>query len=185
MGLGPGTGESRPSRVCVIGTPGVGKTWVASRLALSLGVPHVELDGFKLLPGRTLAPPEEVAEAIRATVHGRGWVLDGNWNDDELAGEVWAMADLLVWVDYPRWLVMSQVLVRSAWRVVTRSEYHGWRERPRDWLSPTHPLRWSWRMTGGYRRRYEQMLVRSGVARSVRLRHRGQAGQFIAQFRPT
>jgi hypothetical protein len=74
----------------------------ARRLAALIDVPHIELDSFKLLPGRQIADPDDVGRSIRATVCGEQWILDGNWADDDLAAEVWSMADLIVWVDYPR-----------------------------------------------------------------------------------
>jgi hypothetical protein len=75
---------------------------------------------------------------------------------------------------------MSQVAVRSMRRLVSRTEYYGWKERPSDWLSATHPLRWSWAMTHGYRERYGPMLARPGMPKSVRLRSRANTAALLA-----
>jgi len=129
--------------VLVVGPPGVGKSWVARRVAHAYRLPHVELDGFKLKPWRQLAPPEEAAASLKAAMSESRWLLDGNWTDDEEAAAAWQQADLVVWLDYPRWLVMIQVTSRSVRRLITREVYYGWEARLRDWLSPTHPVRWS------------------------------------------
>ena len=178
-----GVVASRPGRVLVVGPPGVGKSWVAGRLALSIGLPHVELDGFKLKSGRQLASAEEVEAGLRAAVAEDRWVLDGNWSDDELARRVWGQADLVVWLDLPRHKVMRQVAWRSVRRVVTQEAYHGWNERLRDWVSPTHPMRWSWKMVAVYRDRYRGMAARLPSDRVVHVTSRSGATRLVDQLR--
>jgi adenylate kinase family enzyme len=166
-------------RVLVVGPPGVGKSSVAVRVASILGVPHVELDGIKLRPARQLATPSEYDAGVRAVLDGDAWVLDGNWSDDALAEDAWRAADFVVWLDYPRHVVMRQVAIRSVRRLVTRQEYHGWTESVRDWLTPTHPLRWSWRMVAEYAVRYSSMVARFAPAKFVRLTSRDDAERLV------
>jgi len=166
--------------VCVIGTPGVGKTWLAVRLAAILDVPHIDLDAFKLQPERKLASPEELTAAVSSVITTDRWLLDGNWNDDELADLAWSRAEALVWVDYPRWQVMAQVGARSVWWALTRHEHHGWRERPSSWFSPNRPIRRSWKMHAGYRRRYSSMIASRADLTTVRLASRSQARRLLA-----
>src|SRR5207248_7984484 len=80
---------SSPAKVLVVGPPGVGKSWVARRLAAAHGLAHIELDGFKLKPGRQLATPEEMAASLDAAMTEKRWLLDGNWQDDEQATTAW------------------------------------------------------------------------------------------------
>ena len=170
------------ARVLVVGPPGVGKSWVATRLAVSTGLPHVELDGFKLKSGRQLATAQEAEAGLRAAVSRGRWVLDGNWSDDEVAGPVWAGADLVVWLDLPRHKVMRQVAWRSVRRLVTQETYFGWNERLRDWVTPTHPLRWSWKMVAVYRDRYRAMAARLPPDRVVHVTSRAEAQRFVDQL---
>lgn len=169
----------RLRRVLVVGPPGVGKSWVASRLARHLDLAHTELDGFKLRPGKTLAAPAEVAAAVQDLCNRGEWLLDGNWSDDDFAAAVWDRADLVVWLDYPRPVVMSQVIRRSVRRLVRREEYFGWRDSLRDWLSPTHPIRWSWHTVHTYADRYTDMTARLSPAKYVRLRSRAEATDLL------
>jgi adenylate kinase family enzyme len=146
-----------PQRGLVVGPPGVGKTWVARRLASAYVVPHVELDGFRLKPNRQLAAPDEFRASLEGAVENERWLLDGNWSDDDLAESVWRQVDLVVWLDYPRHVVMRQVVLRTLRRLVRREAYYGWTERIRDLLSPTHPVRWSWKTVAVYSDRYGAM----------------------------
>jgi adenylate kinase family enzyme len=180
--------ETRPAvarRALVVGPPGAGKTWVATRLASAYEIPHVELDSLKLKPNRGLATADEYETAVRLLVESGSWLLDGNWSDDPLAAEAWHAADLVVWLDYSRPVVMRQVALRSIRRLISGEDYYGWTESARDWFSPTHQLRWSWRMVDGYSRRYSSMTTRLASDKYVRLRTRSDAEQFVSnQPRP-
>jgi len=61
---------------------------------------------------------------------------------------VWERADTVVWLDYPRPLVMARVIRRSLSRVVRRTElWNGNRERWRNLLSldpQESVIIWSW-----------------------------------------
>ncbi len=170
----------KPERILVVGPPGVGKSWIARRLAAVYALPHVELDGFKLKPSRRLASNEDFVASLRAAIEADRWLLDGNWSDDDLAAEVWGRADLVVWLDFPRPVVMRQVIRRSVRRLVTREDYYGWTERVWDWISPTHPIRWSWKMVHSYRERYATMTARRPAGTYARLGSRSAANAFVA-----
>jgi adenylate kinase family enzyme len=171
-------------RVLVIGPPGVGKSWVAARLASTCKIPHVELDSLKLKPQRQIADSSEYESGVRQIVQADSWLLDGNWSDDALADDVWSAAGFVVWLDFPRHVVMWQIARRSVRRVIFREDYYGWKETVRGWFSPTHPFRWSWRMVRGYSERYSEMVNRLAVDKHVRLRSRSDAAEFVASLYP-
>jgi adenylate kinase family enzyme len=166
-------------RVLVIGPPGVGKTWVARRLAGAHAIPHIELDGLKLESHGHVVDSAEYEARVRRAVESNEWLLDGNWTDDGLAEEVWSQAGLIVWLDFPRRIVMAQVLRRSIRRLVSREDYFGHTESLRGWLSPTHPIRWSWHMVRGYADRYQAMTARLAPGKHVRLQSRPDAARFV------
>lgn len=132
------------TRISVIGNSGSGKTWTASRIAERLGLHHVELDGWRHLPGWTERPDAEFRSVVTEIAAGDGWVIDGNYTA-LVRDVVWARATAVVWLDPPRRTVMRQVVARSFVRAARRTElWNGNRERWRFWLDRTHPIRWAW-----------------------------------------
>ena len=85
-----------------------------------------------------------------------GWVACGNWN--RRVGEALDGADLIVWLDQPRWRVMPRVVRRTMWRGLTRRElWHGNRERLGNLLKrdPEENIaRWAWTRHEAYRRQW-------------------------------
>jgi len=144
-------------RVAVIGPSGAGKSRLARAAAQQLGVPHVELDAIFHQPGWTSPYDEEFRALVRPLVAGDAWVVDGNYG--AVRPLVLARADVVVWLDYERSLVMRRVITRSARRAITREElWNGNRETVRSWVRPDHPIRWSWSQHARKRRNYGQML---------------------------
>ena len=68
-------------------------------------------------------PNDEFRESVREALRGDRWVADGNYR---LARDViWTRATVLVWLDYPIYVV----LWRLFWRTVARVLWHGNREK--------------------------------------------------------
>ena len=90
----------------VIGCAGSGKSTLARRLAGRTGLPLVERDGLGVegSPGYLSAVAEMAARPC--------WILDGApYYADEL---VYSAADTVVFLDYPKVLVLWRVLWRTA-----------------------------------------------------------------------
>ena len=107
-------------RVVVVGTSGSGKTTFASRLAAALGAPQLELDAVNWQAGwRDLNThdPEEFVRRVERLAAGEAWVSDGNYGS--VRADLWARASHLVWLDYPRSVIMRRVLARSFARAVS------------------------------------------------------------------
>ena len=132
-----------PHRVVVLGSSGSGKSTLARRLAASIGGRAIELDGIYHQAGWTHPTDEEFRLRVSGLVRLDRWVIDGNYS--VVRPLVLAAADTVVWLDYPRWVVMQRVLRRSAIRAVWRRElWNGNRESIRKWIDAEHPIRWSW-----------------------------------------
>ncbi len=70
-------------RVVVYGPTGSGKSTVATRIAQSIGVPHIELDAIFWKPNWTYTPIEQFRTDISSVLasHPDGWVCDGNYSE--------------------------------------------------------------------------------------------------------
>ncbi len=114
----PGPGDPlprRPERVLVAGSSGAGKTTLARAVAEALGCSHVELDSLHHGPGWTQRPEFEDDVAVAAA---SSWVSERQYAAvRELLLE---QADLLVWLDLPRRVVMRRVIRRTVGRRVRR-----------------------------------------------------------------
>lgn len=158
-------GNPAPRRVWVLGTSGSGKTRLARRMAALIDAPHVELDALQHGPHWAQAGPEEFLARARSALTGERWVVDGNY---PLAREALLdRAQLVVWLDFDRSLVMRRVVRRTAVRVVGRRRlWNGNRELIRNLLHRDHPVWWAWRTHHSRRREFLALMD----ARWVRLR---------------
>lgn len=119
-------------RILVIGSPGAGKSTLASRLAGSLGLPLIHLDGEYFGPGWAMPSRSEWRERVKALAARPAWVMDGNYAstfDIRVP-----RATVIVWLDLPRW----QCLLAVLWRV---AKNYG---RPRPDLGFAGPERFDW-----------------------------------------
>ena len=146
--------ENRPlntDRIAVVGTTGAGKTTLAGEIARALEMPHVELDYYRFRPNWVEAPNDEFRESVREALQGNRWVADGNYG---LARDViWPRATLLVWLDYPIYVVMWRLFWRTIGRGILRKElWHGNREML-WWHFVTRDSLFLWALKTHWRRR--------------------------------
>ena len=93
---------------------------------------------------------------------------------------MWSRATHVVWLDYPRSVIMPRVIRRSIVRALDRTELWpgtGNRENWRNWLNKDHPIRWAW---DTWARRRDEYAARVGDPRFAhlqihRLRHPREA----------
>lgn len=130
-------------RVLVLGISGAGKSTLARALGRRLGLPFHELDALHFVgPGWEVSTT--FAEDTARIAAGDRWVLDGQ-GPAEVRDLMWERADAVVWLDFPRRVVMRRVLRRSLRRSLRRERlFGGNRERWREWLRSDHPVWWAW-----------------------------------------
>jgi adenylate kinase family enzyme len=109
------------SRIVVKGASGSGKTQVAARLAVDLGVPHVELDALHWGPNWSEPTLDEFRRRVDEATAGSGWVVDGNY-DSKLDDLVLGRADLIVWLDPPLRTILVRLWRRTSQRVRDQTE---------------------------------------------------------------
>jgi adenylate kinase family enzyme len=125
-----------PKRIHFTGGPGSGKSWLAQRLAKTMGVDYIDVDGRMLaiapLDAIPTMPHEfEAAIALRDVDLDRltepeAWVCDGSYiGVSKVALE---RADLVVWMDAP-WRVASYRIVARHVKAELRrnNRFPGWR----------------------------------------------------------
>ena len=159
-------------RIVVGGISGVGKTMLARELARRLDLPYVDFDALFHGPGWTRRSTFETdVDAFLATDR---WVTDSDGYQSFLGSRVHERADTLVWLDYPRWLVMWRVIRRTIRRLLSRERlFNDNRERLlAAVLDPEHPVRWAWTQHADRRRRNETIAADRAFAQLtvVRLR---------------
>lgn len=182
-------------RIAVVGTSGSGKTTLARELAAALRVPFICNDSLLWLPSWTLRPKPEFCALLEAAIAQDAWTFDGNLRADRPTDRrVIDRATHLVWLDFPKHVVMRQLLLRTVRRAWTREViFSDNRESFRlSFLSRDSILLWAWNAHAPYRRRYcdlfGQLQQHGGSPQTVRLRSPRAAAawrsRFVASHRP-
>jgi adenylate kinase family enzyme len=174
-------------RVSVVGNSGSGKSTLARNLAERLGVPCVELDGIFHQPNWQELPTDEFRAAVGERIAGDAWVVDGNYS--AVRDLIWALADSVVFLDYPRSLVMRRVVSRTFRRAVKREElWNGNREPISNffrWKPENSIIRWSWTHHDKASERYRAAMTDPHWTHLhfVRLTTPAETAQFLATVR--
>ncbi len=158
-----------PQRVLVAGTSGAGKSTLARDVARTQGLPYTEIDA--LFHGPNWEPRPTFLEDANAVTAAERWVTE--WQYSSARPLLSERADTLLWLDYPRHLVMWRVTRRTVWRWLTRAElWNGNRERSL-WgalTDKTGIIRWAWDTHRLTRERVEALLAEGTHLMVVRLR---------------
>jgi adenylate kinase family enzyme len=159
---------STPERIVVYGVTGSGKSTLAARIAERTGLPYISADDLSWQPGWVPVPDEEQRRRIAEVCAGERWVLDaayGKWRDLVLA-----RTQLVVGLDYPRWLSLGRLLRRTARRSLTRERIcNGNVESFRQVLSADSIIRWHFVSFSNKRARIRAWAAESPGPEIVRL----------------
>lgn len=101
---------SHPRRIAVIGCPGAGKSTLSRALAERLRLPLHHLDQLWWQPGWVETTMDDFDEKLHAILDTDAWIIDGNYSRT-LEARV-SRADLVIHLDYPRWLCLSRAVRR-------------------------------------------------------------------------
>ena len=165
-------------RILVAGASGSGKTTTAARIAAATGIPRTEIDALFHHAGWT--PNPRFAEEAQALADSPRWVTE--WQYAPARPVLAARADLLVWLDLPRAVVLLRVVRRTLRRRLLRVElWNGNLEPPlRTFLTdPEHIVRWSMSTYCIYPERVREALAEHPRLRLVRLRSNRDARRFL------
>lgn len=164
------------------GTSGSGKSTLATSLADLLGLPYTEIDALHHGPGWTVRPDFEAD--VRALAASSAWITEWQygWVRQLLADR----ADLMVFLMYPRRVVMPRIVRRTVSRSWRGTQlWNGNREPPlRTALSHRdHIVRWAWRTHGLYPDRLADLVAARPELPVVVLRHPREAEAWLAGLR--
>jgi adenylate kinase family enzyme len=174
-------------RIVVVGTTGSGKSTFAQQVSDVMKIKRVELDAINWQPNWTPLPNEEfAARLLKIITSHESWVSDGNYS--AVRTTLWSHADTIVWLDYPKWLVMKRILSRTIQRGVTQQElWGGNRESLKNMLSTGNEniVLWSWRTYEKNRERYSKLMTDSEYQNLqwIRLQHPKDAEAFIERLK--
>lgn len=103
----------------IYGTTGSGKSTLARRLGEITGLPAIAVDDLTWQTNWTPVSNEDQRKIISAVCAEDSWILDhgyGKWLDIVLD-----RVELIICLDYPRWLSLGRLLRRSVGNVVHRT----------------------------------------------------------------
>ena len=134
----------QPDRVLVAGPSGAGKTTLAAHVAHVLEIPHIEIDA--LFHGPRWSPrPRFIADVAAFSARSQ-WATE--WQYEGARRLLADRADLVVWLDLPRAVVLGQVSARTLRRWWRREVLWNGNREPSPWrglYDPEHVVRWAWR----------------------------------------
>jgi adenylate kinase family enzyme len=138
------TTSATARRILVYGVTGSGKSTAARRIAARTGLPLTIADDLTWEPGWEPVPEDEQRRRFAAIVEKECWLLDTAytiWLDLVLP-----RADLIVGLDYPRWLSLQRLVWRSVVRAIDKRPIcNGNTESFRSLFSKDSILLWHFR----------------------------------------
>lgn len=161
----------RPARILVAGTSGSGKSTLARHLSTTFAIPYFELDALHHGPSWT--PRPEFADDVASLTAQARWVTE--WQYHSVRELLADRADLLVWLDLPRHVVMARIARRTLARRLRRTElWNGNLEPPLRTIlfQRDHIVRWAWRTHAEHLHRLTDCAARHPDLPIVRLRSR-------------
>ena len=136
-------------KIALVGISGSGKSTLGKKLSKERSLPYFELDSFFHNKGWVPTPAREFKEKVEAILRSNpnGWIIDGNYLS-KLDGLVLSQADVVIWFNLPRRVVMYRIIKRSALRAIRRQKlWNENRERLRDFMSrdpDINVILWAW-----------------------------------------
>jgi hypothetical protein len=167
-------------RVLIYGVTGSGKTTLAKKLSELTSLPWYSVDDMTWEPGWVEVANDEQRRRISEICARPGWILDtayGRWRDVPLS-----RAELIVALDYPRWVSLQRLLRRTAARCWDRTPIcNGNTESLRTALGPNSIIRWHFHSFSHKRDRIRLWVADADGPRVLRLTSPRQTNAWLAR----
>lgn len=169
------------ARILIYGVTGSGKTTLAARLSAATGLPWHSVDDLTFEAEWVPVPDEEQRRRISAICDGSEWILDtayGKWIDLPLS-----RANLVVALDYPRFLSLYRLVKRTFRRVIDRQPIcNGNRETFRQMLSRDSIILWHFKSFERKRQRIRAWSSRTPGPHVLRFTRPSQVELWMVDF---
>jgi len=108
-------------RIVIIGNSGGGKTTLSRRLHRIHQLPLFHVDSIQFLPGMQIRNHHESIAVLTDIQNQENWIIEGYGPLDILEKRL-ALADRVVFIDFPLWKHMYWSLKRQLYYLITRSQ---------------------------------------------------------------
>lgn len=141
-------------RIAVVGCSGSGKSTLAKQIAQAKVLDYINADELLWKPNWIERSKPDYYALVDQRVAGDAWAFDGNIGGS--AHIVLPRVDTLIWLDYPRPVVMRRLLWRTIRRAWTKEDIfsgnsESWRM---SFASKDSILLYAWRSHGQRKRHY-------------------------------
>jgi adenylate kinase family enzyme len=107
-------------RLVVVGSTSSGKSTLAKGLANKIGADFIELDALHWEPNWIEAADEIFRERAEAATSSEAWIVAGNYH--VVRDIIWPKAQVILWLDYPFYIVFWRLLKRTIRRSVLKEK---------------------------------------------------------------